>query len=70
MFFYLLGFGLIGITGGSIAAILQSYFFAGNVVGGSWFAILQSIGMTWGIYIDIFLTLGLILLAAYWVYIA
>ena len=37
------GFGSIGVTGGSIAAGIQSYF--GLVTAGSWFATLTSAGM-------------------------
>ena len=39
-----LGFGTAGVVGGSIAAGIQSGI--GNVVGGSLFAICQSLGMT------------------------
>lgn len=39
-----IGFGSIGIAGSSIAAGIQSGI--GNVVAGSWFAIMTSLGMT------------------------
>ncbi|KAI6091718.1 hypothetical protein F4821DRAFT_254467 [Hypoxylon rubiginosum] len=42
----LLGFGGVGITGGSMAAFIQNLI--GNVIAGSPFAILQSAGMVGG----------------------
>ena len=38
------GFGAAGIAGGSMAAAIQSSI--GSVAAGSWFAVMQSLGMT------------------------
>ncbi|KAI1760627.1 hypothetical protein GGR53DRAFT_509084 [Hypoxylon sp. FL1150] len=46
LFLSLLGFGAAGITGGSIAAFIQSLI--GNVIAGGPFAILQRAGMVGG----------------------
>ncbi|KAF9450800.1 hypothetical protein P691DRAFT_725347 [Macrolepiota fuliginosa MF-IS2] len=42
----LFGFGLLGPVKGSPAAQLQRIFFGGAVTRGSWFAVLQGLGMT------------------------
>lgn len=41
----LIGFSPLGPVAGSIAAVIQSCFYAGGVVSGSWFAIAQAIAM-------------------------
>ncbi|KAH6670294.1 hypothetical protein F5X68DRAFT_265045 [Plectosphaerella plurivora] len=43
-----LGFGSIGVAGGSLAAFLQSTIFGAAVPAGSWFATMTSLGMTGG----------------------
>jgi hypothetical protein len=40
------GFGPVGIVGGSIAATIQSVFYGGAVASGSVFALLTSFAMT------------------------
>ena len=42
----IIGFAVTGPVGGSFAAYIQSAYYGGAVVSGSWFAIAQSIAMT------------------------
>ncbi|KAH7361544.1 hypothetical protein B0T11DRAFT_338567 [Plectosphaerella cucumerina] len=45
-----LGFGPLGVAGGSVAAFIQSAVYGAAVPAGGWFATMTGLGMTGGLH--------------------